>query len=522
MSSLADDIRAALRLGAADPFLTTARLSATAQWGPGIGAMVAAAALRFPTRPAIVDGQGSIQYCQLDRRATNLAALLRRNDEGTVAILCRNHRGFVLGQVAAERAGRDVVLMSTALPASKLREVLDREQVATLIADDEFVPLIEQCGADVDVLPAEGDGPDSIWALSATSRLCALPRRRSRLVLLTSGTTGPPKGARRHNRAPRARDASLLASIPYQLGDTFLVAPPLFHAWGLSQATVAMATASTLVLRRRFDAADVVDLLRHQHVDVLAVVPLMLRRILTKADGVDGLHAPRIVASSGNVLQGSLAVAWMDRFGDHLYNLYGSTEAAIGTIAGPDELRRFPGTVGRPPRGVTLSILDERGMPVPVGRSGRVHLSNSMQFSGYTDGSDGDRAGTLLATGDLGYVDVEGNLHVNGRANDMIVTGGENVFPSMVEEVLEQLPSIDVSAVVGVEDEEYGQRVVAFVVPHDRRRSLDIEAVRSAVAAELPAFMVPREIVTVEALPMTTTGKVIRHRLATLGDAARY
>ncbi|MEL6983510.1 MAG: acyl-CoA synthetase, partial [Actinomycetota bacterium] len=178
------------------------------------------------------------------------------------------------------------------------------------------------------------------------------------------------------------------------------------------------------------------------------------------------------------------------------------------------------GTVGRPPRGVTLSILDGKGMPVAAGKSGRVFLSSSLQFSGYTDGTNGDRSGTMLATGDMGWVDANGRLHVRGRANDMIVTGGENVYPSRVEEVIDRLPEIELSAVVGVDDDEYGQRVVAFVVPR-KGWAIDIERLRDAAAVDLPAFMVPREVFVVDALPMTTTGKVIRHRLAVLGDRAR-
>ncbi|MGI9597666.1 MAG: AMP-binding protein [Acidimicrobiales bacterium] len=529
-SSFLAGIAAAGRLGGFDPLLNAARIAAVAAWGPGIAAMVAASALRFPSRVAVIDETRSLTYRDLDRRATNLAADFRdRAGEGSVGILCRNHAGFVLAQLAAERAGVDVVMLSTALPAPKLGEVLARENVAILVADDEFRELIDESATEALLLSADGDdsGPearadvDSLFGRSEVARPCRAPRRRSRLVLLTSGTTGPPKGARRANRAPRLADAGLLVQVPYRLGDTFYVAPPLFHAWGLSQATTALATASTLILRRKFDAEDTLELMAERRIGVLAVVPLMLRRILNIGSPLaESARRPGLVLSSGNVLAGPLALQWMDRYGDRLYNLYGSTEAAIGTIAGPGELRASPGTVGRPPRGVTLSILDEQGMPMPPGKSGRVFLSSSMQFTGYTDGSSGERSGTMLATGDLGYVDDTGLLYVNGRANDMIVTGGENVFPSRVEEVLDQLPEVEMSAVVGIDDDEYGQRVVAFVVPRSGR-SIDGAKLRSAAAKELQSFMVPKEFVAVEALPMTTTGKVIRHRLAVLGDAKR-
>ncbi|MEL6985437.1 MAG: AMP-binding protein, partial [Actinomycetota bacterium] len=329
------ELAAAARLGALDPFLNGARAVGVAQWGPGIAASVAAAAIRHPRRLAIIDDDVELDYRTLDCRATSLAAHLRRRaGDGSVGILARNHAGFILAQLAAERAGVDVVLVSTALPAPRLRDVLDRDGITVLIADVEFRQLTEDAELTIPILWADGDrqDPDSLLTISSTFRLCAPPTRRSRLVLLTSGTTGPPKGARRSNRAPRLNEFGMLTRIPYRVGDVYYVASPLFHAWGLSQSTMAMATASTLILRRRFNAADALRLLAETDIDVLAVVPLMLRRLLQE-DAAQDIRPPRLVLSSGNVLSGDLATDWMDRYGDRLYNLYGSTEAAIGTIA---------------------------------------------------------------------------------------------------------------------------------------------------------------------------------------------
>ena len=511
------------RLGAWDPILTTGRFAGVARWGPGIGAMVAGSALRFPLRTAIADDDGTIAYWALDRQATNLAAHLRRlttrsTARPAVGILARNHRGFVIAQVAAERAGLDVVMLSPALPPSRLADVVAREEVSLLIADTEFEPVTAGLGRTVTVIRADGDDPDALPARARRLGSCPPPTRRARLVLLTSGTTGPPKGARRANRAPRPDDFGLFTEIPYRVGDTYLVAPPLFHAWGLSQATTALATGSTVILRRKFDAAEALALVEGGSVDVLAVVPLMLKRMLRQLGDRRPEAAPRLVLSSGNVLTGTLALAWMDRFGDRLHNIYGSTETALATVAGPADLRAAPGTVGRPPAGVSLSILDDEAQPLPAMTPGRVFVANAMQFNGYSDGTDRERSGSLMATGDLGYLDDDGRLHVDGRANDMIVTGGENVFPSRVEEVLDRFPGVELSAVVGAPDDEYGQRVVAFVVPRPGWE-IDPEELRASAGRELLSFMVPREVHLVDALPMTVTGKVIRHRLAVLGQA---
>ncbi|MCB0991513.1 MAG: AMP-binding protein, partial [Acidimicrobiales bacterium] len=167
-----------------------------------------------------------------------------------------------------------------------------------------------------------------------------------------------------------------------------------------------------------------------------------------------------------------------------------------------------------------IGILDREGMPVSAGTRGRVHLSSSMRFSGYTDGTTSESFGNLMATGDLGYMDEHGLLHVEGRVNDMIVTGGENVFPSRVEEVLERYDDVDNAAVVGLADEEYGQRVVAFIVPRAGRK-LDVADLLEFARHDLERFMVPKEVRIVDSLPMTTTGKVIRRELRVLGDPDR-
>ena len=510
----------AARLGFFDPLLNVARFCGVGRWGPGIAGSVAAAAARFPTRAAVVDDDGQVTYRVFDRQSTNVAGHIRaRVRGGAVGILCRNHRGFLLAQVGAERAGRDVVMVSTALPVAQLIEVVGRESISLLIADEEFLPLITEAGLESITVVADSDGPESLVSLAKVRRSCPPPRRRARLVLLTSGTTGPPKGARRANRASVAETVAIFERLPYRVGDVYYVAPPLFHAWGLTQSTIALSTASTLHLRRAFDPHAALELLAEHAIDVLAVVPLMLRRMLRVADDVADVQPARVVMSSGNVLSGDLATAWMDRFGDRLYNLYGSTETAIATIGDPADLRSAPGTVGRPPDRVTLAILDDEGMPVGIGQRGWVYVGNSMHFDGYTDGQMREKTGTLMATGDLGHVTETGQLFISGRANDMIVTGGENVFPSVVEEALERQPNVLITAVVGIDDEDFGQRIVAFVVP--QAGPLDTDALKTALTTELSSYMVPKEIRVVDALPMTTTGKVIRHRLAVLGETER-
>jgi len=503
----------ALRFGAYDPFLNGARMAGLARWGPSISALVHAAALRWPSRAAIIDSHGTLSYRDFDRLADELANFLVADGRGPIGVLCRNHRGFALAQLALERAGRNVVLLSTALPAEQLRTIVDREKLSVLIADNEFAQRLADAGLTARVLPADPPLLNS-WSRRSTALVPQRHETKSELVMLTSGTTGPPKGARRGATAPSLSSIGLLDAIPIQMNDVTLIASPLFHAWGLAQSTMALTTGSTMVLNDHFDASATLQALVDHNVTVLALVPMMLTKLLEEAPPDLTLPHLRAVLSSGNVLSATLAGQWISRFGPNLYNIYGSTETAIASVATPKDLIEAPGTVGRPPRGVTVAILGDNDLPAPCGELGRVFTTNGMQFDGYTDGTTRATQGTLMATGDLGYLDTNGRLFVDGRENDLIVTGGENVFPSRIEEMLEQHPSVEQSAVVGLPDERYGQRVVAFIVADS---ALDLDELDAWAKDRFAAFQRPREFRIVDALPMTTTGKVIRHALATLG-----
>lgn len=510
LQQIAAGAQTAARFGVFDPCLNTARTAGVVRWGPTLSAMVHAAALRWPGRAAVVDDAGTLSYRKLDRCADRLARTLRASGSGPVGLLCRNHRGFVLGHLSLERAGRTIVLLSTGLPETQLIQVIEREQLEGVIADEEFASMLGDLNATV----WPGD-PKAIasWGRAGSHRW---PSRRSDVVLLTSGTTGPPKGARQRRRRPSLSDAALLDALPVRVGATTLVLSPLFHAWGFAQASLTLATGSTLVLQDRFDPATALDVMRRHDVTTLAAVPLMLSRMLDVAGAEFVLPKLRTVLSSGNVLSASLARAWAERFGHNLYNIYGSTETAIATVATPRDLAEAPGTVGRPPHGVHIAILDSDGEPVSTGAMGRVFTANAMQFDGYTNGTTRARIGSLMATGDMGYLDAQGRLFVDGRENDLMVTGGENVFPSQVEELLDTHPHIEQSAVVGLPDDEFGQIIASCLVVRPEFSSADFD---SWCRQELAGFQRPRRIHVVDALPMTTTGKVKRNDVVRLfGD----
>jgi len=208
----------------------------------------------------------------------------------------------------------------------------------------------------------------------------------------------------------------------------------------------------------------------------------------------------------------ALSDRWMDHFGEHLYNLYGSTEVAWATIATPRDLREAPGTVGKPPRGSVVKIYDEHGNPVRSGETGRIFVGNDVQFEGYTGGGNKDEIGGLLSSGDVGHFDDAGRLFIDGRDDDMIVSGGENVFPSEVEDLLQGHAAVEEAAVVGVEDADFGQRLRAFVVVR-RGHELSEQEVKDHVKANLAGYKTPRDVRFVDELPRNATGKVLKREL---------
>jgi acyl-CoA synthetase (AMP-forming)/AMP-acid ligase II len=294
------------------------------------------------------------------------------------------------------------------------------------------------------------------------------------------------------------------------------VAAPLFHSWGFAHFVLGLSLSSTYVLQRKFDPEETLKAITERDATALVVVPVMMQRILQlPEETLDKYDLPslRVTAASGSALPGELATKWMDHFGDNLYNLYGSTEVAWATIATPEDLRAAPGTAGLPPRGTIVKIVDDEGKgEVEQGKTGRVFVGNDMAFEGYTGGGGKDEYEGLLSSGDVGHFDEDGRLFIDGRDDEMIVSGGENVFPREVEDLLADHDSVKEAAVIGVDDDEFGQRLKAFVVLSDSG-SVDEDEIKGYVKKNLARYKVPREVEFLDSLPRNATGKVLKREL---------
>ncbi len=495
------------------------------KWGPSPAAGVSVAAVQYPDETMIIDELGELTFAEVQSRSNRLARALRKHGvkEGDgVALLARNHRGFVETVLAASKLGANALFMNTMFSGPQLVGVVDREDPKALVYDEEFAGILSDIHVDVKRLRAwtdEGatDDPSLESLIEGESDASDLdpPAGSSKFVVLTSGTTGTPKGAQRRQPDTLGPIAALLSKIPLKARETTMIAAPLFHSWGFAHFSIGLSLSSTYVLRRKFDPGATLKAIEESKASALIVVPVMMQRILQlDEETIDkfDLSSLKATCASGSALPGELATEWMDATGDNLYNLYGSTEVAWATIATPEDLRDAPGTAGRIPHGTRLEIYDEDGKKLPQGETGRIFVGNEMKFEGYTGGGNKDMVDGLLSSGDVGHLDDDGRLFIDGRDDEMIVSGGENVFPREVEDLLAGHDAVKEVAVIGVDDEKFGQRLKAFVVL-TQGESLSDDDAKSYVKSNLANYKVPREVEFIEELPRNATGKVVKRDL---------
>jgi acyl-CoA synthetase (AMP-forming)/AMP-acid ligase II len=488
----------------------------------------AAAAQRCPDRPGLIDERGTLTWKEIDDRCDALAAALQNlpgDAPETVAVMCRNHRGFIEALVASNRIGSDVLLLNTSFAGPALAEVVEREGADVVIYDEEFTEIVERALSErasatrilgwTDRTDHEHPTLEGLIEAQAGQR----PRpseRKSDIILLTSGTTGTPKGARRGEGGGGAGDLkAVLDRTPWRAEEPIVIAAPMFHAWGFSQLLFAALLACPIVTRRKFDPEATLEMIDRHKATGLAVVPVMFDRIMELPDEVRNRYSGkslRFATASGSRMRPDVVIAFMDQFGDVIYNNYNATEAGMIATATPVDLRAAPDTAGTPADGTEIRILDADFREVPTGEVGQIYVRSGTLFSGYTSGATKDFHEGFMASGDMGYLDEAGRLFVVGRDDEMIVSGGENVYPIEVEQALAEHPEVAEAAVLGVDDEQYGQRLVAFVVLEPSSTSA-VDDLKQHVRDNLANYKVPREITILDELPRGSTGKILRNEL---------
>lgn len=485
-------------------------------WRSGltVATLVAVGAARHPGRTALVDDDGPLTYADLQHRVESLAASLhaRVGAPDVVAVRCRNHRDFVVAVCAGARLGAEVVLVGPDTPVQQLAAILRRHRPDVLVLDAD------------DPAADAGDGAGLVGTVHdlrvAGAARAPAHHGPSRITLLTSGTTGVAKGVARtvDPLALLESGATGMGVLRLRAGDVACVPAPFFHALGFALLVSILAVGGTVVTHRRFDAEDTLaDIFEHD-ATVLTGVPVMFQRLLeAREPGVHDTTSVRVALTGASAIRPSTISAFQDAFGPVLVNLYGATETGIVSMATPHDLLEAPSSVGRPGLGISVRILREDRSEAAEGETGTIFVRGGLVFSGYTPDRENQPGAKEVvdghvSTGDLGHLDAAGRLHVDGRDDEMVVTGGENVFPVEVESVLTEHPEVDEAIVVGVDHDDLGQVLRAYVRAVDGTEP-DLEALRTFVRERLERFKVPREIVVVDDFPRGGTGKILRSEL---------
>jgi fatty-acyl-CoA synthase len=506
-----------------------AMLADIVRWGE-IGMIPALNARRTPHRTAVIDDEGDITYQEFDDAVSATANALRSMGIGGgdgVAILARNHRWFLISVYGAARVGARIILLNSEFSGPQIKEVGEREGAKLVIYDDEYTEAVALADPSQGKLRALGHNPDQAEPSGSTdetladviARTSSAPppkaEKSASIIILTSGTTGTPKGANRSAPPSLAPIGGVLSAVPFKSGEVTSLPAPMFHALGYLHSTIAMMLGTTLVLRRRFKPATVLADIAKYRVTALVVVPVMLSRILDELEKTSpkpNLSSLRIVFVSGSQLGAELATRALKDLGPVIYNLYGSTEISFATIARPQDLSINPATVGPVVRGVRVKIFDDNGVELSQGSIGRIFVGTTFPFEGYTGGGGKQIIDGMLSSGDVGYFDERGLLFVSGRDDEMIVSGGENVFPAEVEDLISGHPEVVEATALGVDDQDFGARLRAFVV-RTEGGTVTEDDIKTYVRDHLARYKVPREVIFLEELPRNPTGKILKREL---------
>ena len=509
-----------------------AMVTEIAKWGE-FGMLPSMNARRTPHRAACIDEDGEFSYQELDEAAHAVANGLLdmgvRGGDG-VALLARNHRWFLIANFGAARVGARIILLNSEFSGPQIKEVSEREGAKVIIYDDEYTKAVSKAEPELGKLRALGTNPDSDEPSGSDDETLAdLIERSSKepapkaskhasIIILTSGTTGTPKGANRSTPPTLAPVGGILSHVPFKANEVTSLPAPMFHALGFLHATIGMFLGSTLVLHGKFKPAGVLEDIEKHKVTAVVVVPVMLARILDALEKMDekpDLSSLRIIFASGSALGADLAERTLKDIGPVIYNMYGSTEIAFATIAEPKHLQHNSSTAGPVVKGVRVKIFDENGKELPQGEVGRIFVGTTFPFEGYTGGGKKQIIDGMLSSGDVGYFDEHGLLYISGRDDEMIVSGGENVFPAEVEDCISGHPDVVEATAIGVEDKEWGHRLRAFVV---KKQNADVDeaTIKNHVKDQLAKYKVPREVIFLDELPRNPTGKILKRELRDL------
>lgn len=474
---------------------------------------------RRPDHLAVADATRPLSYRQVVRLATVLRGIVeRRSSCGRVGVLLPASSIFPPTLYGVLWASRVVVPLNFLLTPEELAEVVVDAQLDLILTVTHFRKLADQLPADKVYLDKLGLARRVLFA--GFRRMPAAPRVEpddTAVILYTSGTTAQPKGVELTHRNLSSNCADTIAALDIDPSQQFVNILPPFHVFGLTASVLMPVQLGASVFAiPRFNAVAVIRAVAERKATLLIAIPSMYAAMLrTKSATREMFESVTQAVSGGEPLPPSVRDGFADRFGVSLWEGYGLTETAPVLCVGTHAAHR-DGTVGKPIPHVELRITDDEGRPCEAGTEGAIHARGPGIMKGYyrqpeATGEVLDRDG-WFATGDIGAIDGDGFLSITGRAKEMLIIGGENVFPREIESVLEQHHGVLQAAVIGIPDELRGEAPVAFVLPVEGAEISEPE-LRSFAKKSLAGFKVPKRISVRSDLPVTATGKILKRSL---------
>jgi acyl-CoA synthetase (AMP-forming)/AMP-acid ligase II len=488
-------------------------------------------AAAHPDTAAVIDGERRLswqQYHEARNRLVHALAGLGLAAGEHAVVYAHNSLEVLLASAALRALGAVPVPMNHRLTAEEVGYILDHSDAVAVFASDAFVPMLERVRERASRLRHVVllGGERRPWAHHVEALLAAgrpapvtAPPGLGGSMIYTAGTTGKPKGARRHAADPAAvlpRMRALRCAAP---DDVHLVAGPLYHSAPGGFATYAHALGQTVVVMPRFDAEDALRTIERHRCTTTFMAPTLLKRLVDlppevrRRHDVSSLRSIVVAAAPCPMRVKEEILAWL---GPVLYEFYGSTELGINTVLRPEDMLRKPHSCGQAAPGVELAVLDDAGQPVAAGTPGELHVRRGEGvFDGYYKNAQATAEtarGEWLSVGDVAWMDGEGFVYICDRKRDMIISGGVNIYPAEIEDVLHRHPAVEDAAVFGVPDAEWGERVHAAVQLRPGAALTPAE-VTEFCRRHLADYKAPREVSFHDDFPRDAAGKLVKRLL---------
>jgi len=460
----------------------------------------------YPDQKAVSTPTSEHLYLKLFEDSSRLSVHLFKDfgmiHGSKVALMAENTIEAVISLFAISRTGANVYLLNPEMSKSQFDNLCEQRKFNVIICEEDLIELAQGQFADEQILPLTKLNSVSVQSLIHTETAARLEKRKAgNVVVLTGGTTGDFKSAGRKQSISDFLNplVALIDQLDLHWFKSVYIPTPIYHGYGLAALTISILMGSEVHLTPKFNADEACKLIKDNEVEVITLVPLMLQRML--AEDVPSLDSVKRILSGGAALNPSLTETALDQLGPILYNLYGTTEAGFCVIGTPEHLAANPKTIGKTIKGVSRRI-DGSTEPNQVGE---LQIASKWIM--------GNAESRWIPTGDLAQIDEDGLIFLKGRTDNMIVSGGENVYPKELEDVLVQHEGIKTAAVIGVPDDEFGKRLKAFVVLKSNV-NLSEEEIKVWLKSRVARYQMPKAIEFRTELPRTSIGKINKKQLA--------